>query len=71
MGDKGFTEVSSWIFRGVLQTIKAQVDEHLSNPADHRNIVIICRVLPVTVITTALDDPKHRWWWETKQMAAK
>ena len=53
----------------VLQTIKAQVDKHLSNPADHSSIVIIYGLLPVTVITTAMDDLKHRWWWETKRRA--
>lgn len=55
------------IIQGVLRPIKARVDKHLSNPADHSSVVIIRRLLPVTVITTALDELKHRWWWETKQ----
>lgn len=55
--------VSSLIVQGVSQSIKAQVDKHLSNPADHSSIVIIYGLLPMTVITTALDDLKHRWWW--------
>lgn len=70
-GRQRVSEVSSLIVQGVLWTIKAQVDKHLSNPADHSSIVIIYGLLPVTVITTALDDLKHRWWWETKQTAVK
>lgn len=59
------------IGQGVLQTIKAQVDKHLSNPADHSSVVIIYGLLPETVITPVLDDLKHRWWLKTKQMAVK
>lgn len=59
------------IAQGVLQITKAWVDKHLSNPADHSSIVIIYGLLPLTVITTTLDDLKHRWWWETKQTAVK
>lgn len=64
-------EVPSVIVQGVLQTIKAHVDKHLSNPADHSSVVIIYGLLPETVITPVLDDLKHRWWLKTKQMAAK
>lgn len=70
-GRQRVSEVSPLIVQGVLRAIKAQVDKHLSNPADHSSIVIIYGLLPVTVITTALDDLKHRWWWETKQTAVK
>lgn len=38
--------IFSLIIHGVLQTIKAQVHKHLSNPADHSSIVIIYGLLP-------------------------
>lgn len=48
-----------------------QVDMLLSNPAEHSRIVIIYSLFPVTLIRTALEDLKHRWWWETKQVAVR
>lgn len=70
-GDTESQRSPPWLSGGVLQTIKAQVDKHLSNPADGGNIVIIYGLPPVTVITSVVDDLKHRWWWETKQTAAE
>lgn len=70
-GDAESRRSPPWLSGGVSQTIKARVDKHLSNPADRGNIVIMYGLLPVTVIRSVEDDLKHRWWWETKQTAAK